>query len=157
MELRDQIMGIVDEIGNSEDKLIEILISVQKKSEHHYLSEQSLILIAELLNIPFSKVYGIASFYSMLSTKKRGKYVIQICNSTPCYLYKGKEIVNMFEDILGIKMGEVTQDGLISLEYTSCIGACDQAPAIRVNDRVYGNLDRGKIYKVITSIRRGEL
>lgn len=154
MDLEQSINQVVADIGNTEDKLIEILIEVQRLSEYNYLSEEALKLIACKLDISLSKVYGVTSFYSMLSTKKRGKYVIQICNSAPCYLNGGKQVAKEFKDILGINIGEVTEDGIFSLEHTSCIGACDQAPAVKINDKLYGNLNRGKIFKIITSLRK---
>lgn len=152
-----KISSIIEEIGKTDDKLIEVLIEVQKKSEKNYLSEEVLKIVSKDMNISLSRVYGTASFYSMLSTEERGKYVIQICNSAPCYLKDGKNIVKIFQDILGIKMGEITDDGLFSLEFTSCIGACDIAPAVKINDKLYGNLDRGKIFNILSSIRRGEM
>jgi len=147
---------VVNDLGNHEDKLIEILIEVQRCSELNYLSKEDIKCIAEELDISVTKVYGIANFYSMLSTEKRGKNVIQICDSAPCHLKNGQGIVKIFEEILGIKMGEVTQDELFSLEYTSCIGECDISPAIRINDKVFGSLNRGKIFNLLASVTRGE-
>lgn len=155
-DVDETIANIFEKTGTTEDKLIEVLIKAQKYSEHNYLSEEVLKKVSRGMNIPLTKVYGIASFYSMLSTEKRGKYVIQICNSAPCYLRNGKEIVKIFQDILGIKIGEITEDGLISLEFTSCIGACDIAPAVKINGKLYGDLDRGKIFNILSSIRRGD-
>ena len=156
MDLNQKIEKVIKEIGNTPDKLIEVLIEVQAQSEGNYISEEALRIIAKKLNVSLSKAYGVASFYSMLSTKKRGKYVIQICNSAPCYLNGGKEITEIFKDVLGIKMGGITEDRLFSLEFTSCIGACNKAPAIKVNDQVYGNLNREKILTLVNSIREGE-
>jgi len=143
---------VMDRIGYSEDKLLEILIALQKSSQENYLSEDMIRQVAGKLDISMTKVYGIAKFYSMLATEPRGKYVIQVCNSAPCHIAGEKDVTKILEDILGINMGQVTEDGLFSLEYTSCIGACDQAPAIRVNDRIYGDLDRGKIFKLIAEL-----
>lgn len=154
--MHERVTDVVSIIGNNEDKMIEILIELQRKSEFNYLSKDVIKAVAEELDTSETKVYGIANFYSMLSTEKRGRNVIQICNSAPCYIRNGSNVVKIFEDILGVKMGEVTSDEMFSLEYASCIGACDIAPAVRINDKVVGNLNRGKIFNILASIKRGE-
>lgn len=150
---RENVLKVIQEIGNSQDKLLEILIKVQNGSEKNNVSEEQLVEISKELAIPLSKVYGVASFYSMISVQERGKNVIQICNSGPCYVKGSRNIVEIFESELGIKMGEVTKDGLFSLEFTSCIGACDIAPAVKINDELYGNLDKDKIAQIVSKLR----
>lgn len=154
--MNHQVLDIVERLGRREDKLLEILIEAQSCSDYNYLSEDTLKTVSNLLDISFTKVYGIAEFYAMLSTKKRGKHVIQVCHSAPCHLEDGDHLVSIFEDILGIKIGETTGDNLFSLEYTSCIGACDEAPAARIDDIVYGLLDRSKVFGILSVIRGGE-
>jgi NADH-quinone oxidoreductase subunit E len=154
MEDMSKIINIIQNIGNTPDKLIEVLIAVQAGSKEHYIKEEELYLISETLNVPPSKVYGVASFYSMLSTKEKGKYVIQVCNSGPCYVKKSSWIVNGIESFLGIKVGEMTSDGLFSLEYTSCFGACSMAPAVKINDEIYGNLTWERIVKILESLKQ---
>ena len=153
----DEVVKVINIIGHDEDKLIEILIELQSISEFNYLSKEVIESVAEQLDASVSKVYGIANFYSMLATEKRGRNVIQICNSAPCYIKDSNNIAKVFEDILGIKMGEVTVDDMFSLEFVSCIGACDVAPAVRINDKVFGDLNRGKIFNILASIKRGEI
>ena len=154
MNLQQMVLGIIEDKGNMKDKLIEILLEIQLRTEGNYVPKEALKIISESLDIPLSRVYGVATFYSMLSIKERGKYVIQICNSAPCYISGSSDIVKDFEEVLGIKMGEVTEDGMFSLEYTSCIGACNLAPAVKINDKVYGNLDKNKIIEILDSLRK---
>lgn len=156
MCVNDKVNQTINEIGNTQDKLIEVLIEVQAQSQQNYISEEEVKLIAKGLDVSFSKAYAAASFYSMLSTKKRGKYVIQICNSAPCYLNGGKEVTKIIKNIVGIDIGEITDDELFSLEFTSCIGACDVAPAIMINNTLYGNLNEEKLTEIIDGIRKGE-
>lgn len=156
MCVNEKVNQTINKIGNTQDKLIEVLIEVQAQSQQNYISEEEVKLIAKGLDVSFSKAYAAASFYSMLSTERRGKYVIQICNSAPCYLNGGKEVTKIIKGIVGIDIGEVTDDGLFSLEFTSCIGACDVAPAIRINNTLYGNLNEEKLTEIINSIRKGE-
>lgn len=154
--MREEVLKITDRIGCSEDKMIELLIELQKNSRFNYLSEETIKAVSEVLDIPKAKVFGVTKFYSMLSTEKRGQHVIGICNSGPCYINNGQGIVKIFEDILGIKMGEVTPDGMFSLEYSSCIGACDMSPGVKINEKTFGNLDRGIIFNLLASLKRGE-
>jgi NADH-quinone oxidoreductase subunit E len=154
MEDMSKTMNIIQNIGNTPDKLLEVLIVLQAQSKEHYIKEEELNIISEALDVPLSKVYGVASFYSMLSTTKKGKYVIQICKSGPCYVKKFGSLVSGIEIFLGIKVGEMTPDGLFSLEYTSCFGACSMAPAVKINDEIYGNLTCEKIVKILESLKQ---
>ena len=154
MEEKASITSIIQNIGSTEDKLIEILIAVQAQSKEHYINEEQLNMISRILGIPLSKAYGVASFYSMLSTKKKGKYIIEICNSGPCYVKNSSHILKVLEELLNIKVGEITPDGLFSIEYTSCFGACNIAPAIKINDEIYGNLTSEKVAKIVEALRK---
>jgi NADH:ubiquinone oxidoreductase subunit E len=89
----------------------------------------------------------------MFELEPRGKYIIEVCNSGPCYVRNYKEVASVLEEILGIKVGETTEDELFTLQYTSCIGACDIAPAMKIGEEVYGNLNREKIEKIIDQYR----
>lgn len=157
MTEREYVLQAIQEVGGTEDKIIEVLLNVQGSSSRNYITEDQLEVISQELGVPLSIVYGVASFYSLLSTYQRGENVIEICNSGPCYISGSKNIVEMFESVLGIKMGEVTNDCKFSLEFTSCIGACDVAPAAKINGEVYGNLDKKKIDEIVNAIREGVL
>jgi NADH-quinone oxidoreductase E subunit len=128
-------------------KLLVLLKRMQ--DEFGYLSEASLAEVAESLNVPLSEVYGVATFYSLLSTRPQGRNVIQICQSLPCYLKHAQMIIRSVEDELGIKPGETTPDGKFSFELTNCIGACDRAPAMLINHDVHGELDPEKIAQIL--------
>jgi NADH:ubiquinone oxidoreductase subunit E len=101
------------------------------------------------LDLSTSEVYGVSTFYSFLSTKPLGKNVIRICKSVPCYLQGSRMIVQSIENEIGIKPGEATRDKKFSLELTNCIGACDQAPAMMVNQSLHGNLTPKKISRIL--------
>lgn len=148
------VIEAIERNGSTPDKLIEVLIDVQNHSDENYISEEKLRAVSDSLGVPFGKAYGIASFYSMLSARKRGRYVIQVCNSVPCHMHSSMDITKAVEDALQIKAGEVTPDGLFSLEYTDCIGNCAESPSMKINDRVYGNLDYNKVLSIIDSIKK---
>ncbi|NGX96643.1 MAG: NAD(P)H-dependent oxidoreductase subunit E [Candidatus Afipia apatlaquensis] len=154
MDNDKDVIEAIERNGSTPDKLIEVLIDVQNHSGENYISEGKLRAVSDALRVPLGKAYGVASFYSMLSTKKRGRYVIQVCNSVPCHIYRSMDIVKALEDVLQIKAGEVTPDGIFSLEYTDCIGNCAEPPSMKINDRVYGNLDYNKVVSIIDSIRK---
>ncbi len=109
--------------------------------------------LAKAMNIPESEVYGVASFYSFLSTEIKGKHIIRICRSLPCYIKHSQMIIDAVEKELGIKPGETTEDGLYSLELTNCIGACDKAPAMMIDNDVHGNLTAEKISGILKLYR----
>ena len=131
------------------ERLLNLLTSKQKTAG--FLSVESLTEIAQDLTVPLSEVYGVASFYSFLSTKPQGKHIIRVCKSMPCYLKHAPMIIAAVERGLGIKPGEVTPDRRFSFTLTNCIGACDQAPAMLINDTLYGNLTPGKIADILKS------
>ena len=126
-----------------------MLIGAQRKLG--YLSEGAMSTAAQTLSLPLSEVYGVATFYAFISVKPRGRNVIRICKSLPCYMKNGPMISESLEKEIGIKPGASTADGRFSFELTNCIGACDQAPAMLVNDNLYGSLTPKKISGILKS------
>ena len=119
----------------------ELLTSLKRAhAEHAHLPREVMVEISQSLDIPLGEVFGVASFYSFLSTEPRGRNTIMICRSVPCYLKHSDMIVEAVADEIGIGVGETTRDGRFSFESTNCIGACDMAPAMLINDNVHGNL-----------------
>jgi NADH-quinone oxidoreductase subunit E len=121
------------------------------QADNNSLSEAELLQVARTMDIPLSRVYGVATFYSMYSVRPRGKYVIRICESAPCHITGAQAVIRAFEQALGIRMGETTKDRKFTLEYTSCLGVCGVAPAVMINDQVYGNLTPSKVQEVLAN------
>jgi NADH:ubiquinone oxidoreductase subunit E len=139
-------------ISNPErEMLLEILIAAQR--ELGYLSEEAMSAAARTLSLPLSEVYGVATFYAFISVKPRGRNVIRVCKSLPCYMKNGRRIAESVEKEIGIPPGASTPEGRFSFELTNCIGACDQAPAMLVNDHLYGNLTSKKISEILKSYK----
>ena len=130
-------------------QLLGMMKETQEKSG--YISEEAMGHMAETLQLPIGDVYGAATFYSFLSTKPLGRHVIRICKSVPCVLQNGETLIETIGKELGIAPGETTPDGRFSFELTNCIGACDQAPAMLVDDEVYGDLTAEKIREILQS------
>ena len=131
----------------AERNLLSLLKEVHRR--YGYLREELVIDLAKSWDIPVGEVYGLGSFYSFLSTKPLGKNVIRICKSIPCYLKNYQTILETVEAELGIKPGGTTKDGKFSLQLTNCIGACDQAPAMMINDKRYVNLTAKKVLEIL--------
>lgn len=123
----------------------------EAQSQSGYVSEEVMAELAESLHIPINEVYGVASFYSFLSIKPLGRNVIRVCKSLPCYLKNCQIIIEAVEKELGIKPGETTADGRFSFQLTNCIGLCDQAPAMMINNDAHVDLTPGKIPQILKS------
>jgi NADH:ubiquinone oxidoreductase subunit E/NAD-dependent dihydropyrimidine dehydrogenase PreA subunit len=124
------------------------LLKMKQRTEG-FVSEASMTAVAADCGLPLSEVYGVASFYSFLSMKPQGRNVIRICKSVPCYLKNAPMMVEAIGRSIGIRPGETTADGRFSLQLTNCIGACDRAPAILINDKVYGDLTPSRIADIL--------
>ncbi len=127
------------------------LISVlkEKQKEHGYISQDVMVDVAEELGTSITNVYEVATFYSFLSTEPLGVNVIRICKSVPCFFKSSESVTEMLKKELGIAHGEVTEDGKFSLHLTNCIGACDTAPAMLINEKVYGDLTPDKVVQIL--------
>ena len=136
-----------------ETYLIEILLEVQKQRSNHFLTTDEIRAIAEHVQVSEAKVCGVLSFYSLITDKPKGKYVIQICRDIPCHVNKQNDIVSTLEQMLGIRVGETTPNGLFTLEFSSCLGHCDASPCIRVDSRTYVHLTPDKIKAIIAEYR----
>ena len=139
----------VSATARERESLLAVLEDEQMKSG--FVSKEFISAAAESFGLPLSEVYGVATFYSFITTKPLGRNVIRICKSLPCFLKNAGVIIRTVENELGIKLGETTPDKRFSFELTNCIGACDKAPAMLVNDDVHGDLTPSRISEVLRS------
>jgi len=137
---------------NEKSNLIAVLQDIQEK--FGYLSENALQQVSDYLNIPQSRVYGVATFYNQFRLRPLGKNVIRICRGTACHVKSSANILQTLENELKIKAGETTRDKLFTIETVACIGACSIAPVINVNDEYYGRLTVKDIPKIISKYRK---
>lgn len=137
------------EFGPQKENLISLLHRIQNEQEFHYIPEERIKEIADFLRITPSELYGVISFYSMFSTEPRGRYIVRMCRSAACHVMGTGTLIGSLKEILGIDVGETTRDNLFTLEVSSCLGMCDVAPAMMVNDEVYGNLTDERIQKIL--------
>lgn len=125
------------------DALIQVLHMAQQL--FGYLSADVIRYVAASLKIPVAQVYGVVTFYHLFTTVPRGKHQIMVCRGTTCHVRGAQQILERLETQLGIREGETTKDNLFSLHSARCIGACALAPAVAVDDDVYGKLSPDKI------------
>jgi len=149
--LQEEIEKLVETFGNSRSALIPILQEIQKK--HHYISEFAQQEVARLLDIHPVEVYSVISFYAFLSSEPKGRNIVRLCQTITCDLAGKYSVAKAIERELGIAFGETTKDNRISLEYTNCVGMCDQGPAMLINDKVYTRLSPEKAVEIINEIK----
>ncbi|RJQ04651.1 MAG: NADH-quinone oxidoreductase subunit NuoE [Bacillota bacterium] len=143
----EAIDTIVAAHAGHEGALLPVLREVQEVVG--YLPEWALKRVALGLGLSLSRVYGVATFYSLFTTKPKGQYVIRVCESAPCHVQGAQEVINALMRELGVGFGETTPDGRFTLEAVSCLGTCGVAPAVMIGDRVYGNLTPETVLTVL--------
>jgi NADH-quinone oxidoreductase subunit E len=148
-----ELKQLLKQYPQEQTYLLDVLSNYQKQKATQHLTEDELQTIAEYLKIPDSHVYAVIKFYSFFSMVPRGKYIVQFCRDVPCHIAASFDIKATLETILNVKTGQTTSDGLFTLEYTSCLGSCDRAPAIRINDKMYFNITAEKLHDLIISYR----
>ena len=134
-EMMDKLHEIIEENKSDPGALIPVLHQAQEL--YGYLPLEVQREIAEGLSIPLAEVYGVVSFYAQFSTNPKGKYRVNVCMGTACYVKGSNEILDKFKSSLCIDVGECTDDGLFSLDACRCIGACGLAPVVTINDEVF--------------------
>ncbi|MGD0855854.1 MAG: NAD(P)H-dependent oxidoreductase subunit E [Dehalococcoidia bacterium] len=135
--------------GTGRSTLLPSLKTEVQKNGH--ISSEIMSGLAGQTGVQINEVYGVATFYSYLPTEPAGKNVIKVCKCVPCSLKDVPEVVAGIRKAIGVTPGQTTMDGKFSLEMVNCIGACDQAPAMMINDTLYGNLTPAKIAEILSS------
>ena len=149
-----KINEICDRYADERTPLMMILSDVQKEYGYSPLEVQE--LVSERTGISVAEIYGVVTFYSFFSLNPKGKYVIGCCLGTACYVKGAQQVIDKFSEILGIKPGETTKDGLFTLDALRCIGACGIAPAVSINGKVYPKLSVNAVPAVIEEYKNAE-
>ena len=142
-----------ESFGNDRTRMMDIVRELQETQGH--ISDDAMDLIARLVNTHRVEVESVVSFYAFLSKEKKGNIVIRLCDDIIDRMYGFERLKQTFCDALGIGIGETTPDGLITLETTPCIGMCDQAPAIMVNDEIFTELSRDAAMDIVEQLKAG--
>jgi NADH:ubiquinone oxidoreductase subunit F (NADH-binding)/NADH:ubiquinone oxidoreductase subunit E len=150
-EICDRIQAAVARHRGRIGNLLPVLQDVQKIMGYTCLEIQE-VLAAEL-NVPGCRVFDTLSFYSMAAWQPKGRHIIRLCHSPCCHVMGSDNIIEALEEELGVKVGEMTPDNLFTLELSSCLGVCEVAPAMQIDEVVYGNLNREKLRQILASYR----
>ena len=145
---------LVEKYGRKRSSLLPILQELVRRES--YLTPQAIIEVAKELDLSATEVYGVATFYSFLDVQPRGKYKIRICKSLTCNA-KNKAVLDELEKLLKIKVGGTTLDRRFSLLMTNCIGQCDHAPAMLINEEVYTDLTPEKVREIINHYKQKKI
>ena len=137
-EQEARLMAVIEEYKDDKSQLMKVMQDAQEI--YGYLPLEVQTMIAEGMDIPLEKVYGVATFYAQFSLSPKGKYNISVCLGTACYVKGAGDLMDKFSELLGIGADECTADGKFSLTACRCIGACGLAPVLTVNEEVYGRL-----------------
>ena len=147
---KKSIDEIIAQFKETEGGLIPALHAID--AEYRAIPEKALVKLAKAFNIPVAKVYGVATFYAKFKIGERGANVIRICKSAPCHIAGAAEVVTALEQHLGIKAGETTADGKFTLELTECVGMCNGAPVITINEKPYFEVTAAKISEILAQL-----
>jgi len=133
-----ELDGIIEEFDNDRENLIMILQAIQR--HFNYLPRATISYLAEKIGVPYSKIYGVATFYSTFSLAPRGRNIISICLGTACHVRGGERVKEKIEDSLSISDGETTGDMRFTLESVRCIGCCSLGPVVKINEDMHGRI-----------------
>ena len=148
--LTEEIENYVEEFGIDRSSLLPVLQAIQRK--HSYISDFAQQEVARMLDIHPVEVYSVISFYAFLHSKPRGRNIVRLCRTISCDMFDKKSVEDAIVRELGIRFGQTTKDKRITLEYTNCVGMCDQGPAMIVNERVFTKLDPEKAVNILNEI-----
>jgi len=132
------------------------LLTLAQKQNDNWLPRAAMDVVAEILGMAPIRVYEVATFYTMYNLAPVGKYLVELCTTTPCWLKGSDEVVKACEKHLGVKFGETTSDGKFTLQEAECLGACVNAPMAQINDTFYEDLTPENVTKLLDTLARGE-
>jgi len=132
------------------------LLDLAQRQNGGWISREVMAYVAEYLDMAEIRVYEVATFYTMLNLNPVGKYLIQLCRTTPCWLCGSNDLRDACKEELGIGVGESTADGMFTLVEVECLGACVNAPMVQINDDFYEDLTAARMKEILAMLRRGE-
>jgi len=149
---RAKVDEVIKQWGKVREALLPCLEAAQEASG--YVPQEAISYLRENLDVPAVDIYGVITFYGMLTTEEQGKYVIRLCDSLPCHLNDSDGMLAVVERESGVKAGETSPDKKFTLEVVPCLGLCDKAPAMMINDKIYGNLTEGAVKQIFSKLKK---
>jgi NADH-quinone oxidoreductase subunit E len=144
----DRIDTIIDKYGCETGVLIQLLLEIQR--ELNWIPPEAITRINKRLKIPVSEIYRVASFYTALSLKPRGRHLVRVCAGTACYVRGGPRVLDSVERTLNIRAGETTKDGKFTLETVNCLGCCALGPVVEIDGQYHGKLSSATVAKLLS-------
>lgn len=151
-KLTPELKAFVAEWKSKPGNLIMVLHRVQQT--FGYIPREVAFEVADQLEAPLAKIYGVITFYNFFKLKKPGRNQIQVCMGTACYLKGGEDIIQEIEGILGVGLNTVTPDGEFSVEAVRCLGCCGLAPVMVINGEVFGKVQTKDLHGIVAKIRK---
>jgi len=145
----DRIDKIIDNYECDAGALIQLLLDVQRAL--NWIPPEAVIRINKRLKIPVSEIYRVASFYTALSLKPRGRHIVRVCSGTACYVRGGPRILDSVERSLGVKAGETTADDKFTLETVNCLGCCALGPVVEIDGQYHGKQTSSNVEKLLST------
>jgi len=149
IKFSNELISFINEWKNQPGNLIMVLHRVQE--EFSYIPRAAAKKVSEMLGVSLSKIYGVITFYHYFKLEKPGKHNIQVCMGTACYLKGGEDLIDELENVLGIGVNQVTDDGKFSIEAVRCVGCCGLAPVVVIGGKVFGKLTKKKLPEVLAN------
>lgn len=146
-EQAQKLQAAIDANKHDSSRLMGVMQEAQEI--YGYLPMEVQERIAEGMNVPLEKVYGVATFYAQFALSPKGKYHISVCLGTACYVKGSGAVMDKLTEVLGIGADECTPDGKFSLAACRCVGACGLAPVMTINDKVYGRLVPSQVEEIL--------
>ncbi|MGM0441026.1 MAG: NAD(P)H-dependent oxidoreductase subunit E [Elusimicrobiota bacterium] len=154
MEKKQELRKIVDKWKDKKGNLIMVFHEIQNK--YGYVPRDVSMVLAQMLDVPLARIYEVLTFYNYFKLEPPGEHSISICMGTACYLKGAGDLLRKFEEILNIKEGETTEDGLFQLNVVRCLGCCGLAPVVTIDEKVYGKVEKEDIPDILSRYTKKE-
>ncbi len=159
-EFNEEALGVAKKIisnypNGKQQSAVMALLYIAQRQNNNWIPLAAMKYIAKYLNMPYIKVYEVATFYTMYNLSPVGEYFIQVCTTTPCMLRGAYKLVNICKNKISKKESEISKDGKMSWMEVECLGACVNAPMMQINDDYFEDLNEIKLEKIIDNIKEG--
>jgi NADH:ubiquinone oxidoreductase subunit E len=151
-QITADVKQLVSKYGSDRNALMPILHELEKK--YHEVPSHSMQVLADMMGIHAVEIQDVVSFFHFYSTEKTGKFIIRLCKDMPCKMQEAAALASQLEKELGIKFGETTKDSMFTLEWASCIGMCDQGPAMLINDQPYTHVKLDEVRNILEKCKK---
>lgn len=145
--MNSSVTQIIDKYHYDKGQLVSILQDIQ--AEHHYLPKDILVEVSQILSVPLTQVYSVATFFRAFSLKPRGRHLINVCLGTACHVRGTAKVLERMERELGIRRGETTKDFKFTLETVNCVGCCALGPMVMLDDQYFGQMESNKVSSLL--------